>query len=446
MGLAAVKSHTAALGGSARAYSGAFRQHGVIQVTDLDDLVNCAMLFSRMAPAAGRRLGILSLPGGGTGLTADLAADHGFEVPQFAAETDRRLEGVLPALATVRNPVDPTAGFGRDSEKLQAALRIMAEDPNVDVLVFFPLAGEVEYSQKLALDLVAVAPVLGKPVVCIWTAGSHLAPGAYRTLNEAGIPLFHSTDLAFKTMALMRRYAEFRQRRLRPGSSDLGPAAGIEAPAGMGAEDLLARFGLRMPRRRLVHSGAEAAGCAEDFGGRLALKVSSADVPHKTEAGGVVLGVEGAEAARRAYEAITESVGRHSPAARVEGVDVQEMVEGGVEILLGVYTDEQLGPILSVGLGGIFTEVLRDVAVRPVPITRGDAEDMLDELRGRAVLDGVRGRPPADREALTDAMLRLSALAGALRARSPEIDINPLLVMPGRGGAVAVDWLLKTGS
>jgi acetate---CoA ligase (ADP-forming) len=443
-GRAAVLSHTAALGGSPRAYAGAFLQHGVVQVTDLDDLVSCAMLFSRSRPTAGRRLGILSLPGGGTGLTADLAADHGFEVPQFTAETDARLEAVLPALATVRNPIDPTAGFGRDSERLRETFRIMARDPNVDVVVFFPLAGEVEYSQKLADDLIAVAPELGKPVVCIWTAGSHLVPGAYRSLNEAGIPLFHSTDLAFRTMAHARRYAEFLERLARPGSADRGPAAGLRAPGGAGPEELLRTFGIRTPRRRLARTAAEASEAAGAIGGRVALKVVSADVPHKTEAGGVVLGLSGAAEVEAAFERVLESVAAAVPGARIEGVEVQEMVEGGVETLLGVYTDEQLGPILTVGLGGIFTEVLGDVAVRPVPITRGDAEAMLDELRGRGVLEGARGRPPADREALVDAMLRLSALADSLRDLGPEIDLNPVLVLPAGRGAVAVDWLFET--
>lgn len=444
-GRAAVMSHTAALGGSPRAYAGAFLQHGVVQVTDLDDLVSCAMLFSRMRPTAGRRLGILSLPGGGTGLTADLAADHGFEVPQFSAETDARLETVLPALATVRNPIDPTAGFGRDTQKLQETFRIMAADPNVDLVVFFPLAGEVEYSQKLADDLIAVAPELGKPVVCIWTAGSHLAPGAYRSLNEAGVPLFHSTDLAFETMAHARRYAEFLQRRARPGADDRGPASGLAADPGVSPERLLEAFGIRTPRRRLARTAAEAAAAAAELGGRVAVKVVSPDVPHKTEAGGVVLGVSGEREAGAAFERISSAVEAHLPSARVEGVEVQEMVEGGVEALLGVYTDEQLGPILTVGLGGIFTEVLGDVSVRPVPITRGDAEAMLDELRGKKVLEGARGRPRADREALVDSMLRLSALADALRDRRPEVDLNPVLVLPEGQGAVAVDWLFRLG-
>jgi acetate---CoA ligase (ADP-forming) len=442
-GRAAVMSHTAALGGSPRAYAGAFLQHGVVQVTDLDDLVSCAMLFSRMKPTAGRRLGILSLPGGGTGLTADLAADHGFEVPQFTPETDARLEAVLPALATVRNPIDPTAGFGRDSEKLQETFRIMAADANVDVVVFFPLAGEVEYSQKLANDLIAVAPELGKPVVCIWTAGSHLGPGAYRSLNEAGVPLFHSTDLAFKTMAHARRYAEFLERSRLPGAAERGDAAGHAADPAASPEQLLDAFGIRTPRRRLAHSAAEAASAASAIGGPVAMKIVSPDVPHKTEAGGVVLGVGGEDDAEAAFERITSAVAVHVPGARIEGVEVQEMVEGGVEMLLGVYTDEQLGPILTVGLGGIFTEALGDVSVRPVPITRGDATAMLDELRGAKVLQGARGRPRADREALVEAMLRLSALADALRDRRPEIDLNPVLALPEGEGAVAVDWLFK---
>jgi len=444
-GLHSIMTHTAALGGSPQAFAGAFRQHGIIQVYDLDEMADCAMLLTRMTPTTGRRLGVFSLPGGGTGLVSDLAADHGFEVPDLEAETIAKLKGILPDIAIPKNPLDPTAGFGRDSQKLQEALKIFSADPNVEILVFFPLASQVDYSLKLAHDLVAVKDEIGKPIVAIWTAGQQLEPGAWRTLHDAGIPLFTQTDAAFRALERVRWYAGFLAGSADPEAADFGSHLGQALQDGT-ERDELARFGVRLPRTQLATSGADAASTATSFGGPVAMKIASPDIPHKTEAGGVRLGVVGGDAACAAFEEIVAHARVYAPTARIDGVEIQEMVRDGVEILLGVSTDDQLGPILTVGLGGVLTEVLRDVAQRPVPVSRAEARQMLTELRGGWVLEGFRGRPAADVDALLDAMLGLSALADAWRDRRPEIDLNPVVVLERGQGAVAVDALVQLDS
>jgi acyl-CoA synthetase (NDP forming) len=441
-GLHSIMTHTAALGGSPQAFAGAFRKHGIIQIYDLDEMADCAMLLTRITPTAARRLGVFSLPGGGTGLVSDLGADHGFEVPELEPETIAKLKGILPDIAIPKNPLDPTAGFGRDSQKLQEALKVFSADPNVDILVFFPLASQVDYSLKLARDLVAVKDEIGKPIVVIWTAGRQLEPGAWRTLHDAGIPLFTQTGAAFRALERVRRYAEFLAGRADPEAADFGPHLGQALQDGS-ARDELARFGVRMPRTQLAVSAEGAASTATSFGGPVAVKIASPDIPHKTEAGGVRLGVVGGDAARAAFEEIVANARAYAPAARIDGVEIQEMVPDGVEILLGVSTDDQLGPILTVGLGGVLTEVLRDAVQRPVPVSRAEARRMLSELRSGRVLEGVRGRPASDVDALLDAMLGLSALADAWRDRQPEIDINPVVVLERGRGAVAVDALVQ---
>jgi acetyltransferase len=443
-----IMTHTAALGGSPEAFAGAFRQHGIVQVHDLDEMADCAMLLTRIMPTVGRRIGVFSLPGGGTGLVADLAADYGFVVPNLAPETIAELKGILPDIAIPKNPLDPTAGFGRDSEKMQSALKAFSADPNIDILVFFPLASQVDYSLKLAEDLVAVKDDIGKPIVAIWAAGRQLEPGAWRRLHQAGIPLFVQTEAAFRALARVRRYAEFQAGQADPESSDFGPHLGREAQvlenrdaASLRAE--LARFGVRLPRTQLVTSAAEAAKAVLSMGGAVAMKIASPDIAHKTEAGGVRLGIAGADAAGRAFEEIVANARARSPAALIDGVEVQEMIPEGVEILLGLSTDDQLGPILTVGLGGVMTEVLRDVSQRPVPVSRAEARRMLAELRGARVLKGFRGRPPADVEALLDTMLGLSALGVAWRELNPEVDLNPVVVLERGKGAFAVDALVQ---
>lgn len=437
-----IMTHTAALGGSPQAFAGAFRKHGVIQVYDLDDLADCAMLLTRITPSVGRRLGVFSLPGGGTGLVSDLAADHGFEVPDLAPETVAKLKQILPDIAIPKNPLDPTAGFGRDSQKMQEALKIFTADPGVDILVFFPLASQVDYSLKLARDLVAVKDAIGKPIVAIWTAGRQLEPGAWRTLHDAGIPMFTQTGAAFRALERVRWYAEFLAGRADPEAADFGAHLGQALEAGT-PRDELARFGVRMPRARLATSAEEAALTATSFGGPVAMKIASPDIPHKTEAGGVLLGVVGGDAACAVFEEIVAHARAYAPTARIDGVEIQEMVPEGVEILLGVSTDDQLGPILTVGLGGVLTEVLHDAVQRPVPVSRAEARRMLAELRSSWVLEGFRGRPAADVDALLDTMLGLSALADAWRDREPEIDLNPVVVLERGRGAVAVDALVQ---
>ena len=382
-----IMTHTAALGGSPEAFAGAFRQHGVIQVNDLDELADCAMLLTRMEPCTARRLGVFSLPGGGTGLVSDLAADHGFEVPDLTPETIARLADILPDIAIPKNPLDPTAGFGRDSAKMHTALKTFASDPNIDILVFFPLASQVDYSQKLAEDLLAVKDEIGKPIVAIWTAGRDLEPGAWRTLHQGGVPLFVQTGPAFRALALARRYAEHLAGLGDPEARDLGPFAGQRArPLRLGdtaAERAeLARFGIRLPRTELATSAAGAAETVAALGGPAAMKIASPDIAHKTEAGGVALGIASADEARDAFDRIVASARAHQPGATIDGVEVQEMIPEGVEMLLGLSTDDQLGPVLTVGLGGVLTEVLGDVAQRPVPVSRAEARPHAEGTQG----------------------------------------------------------------
>jgi acyl-CoA synthetase (NDP forming) len=443
----AIMTHTASLGGSAEAYAGAFRKHGVVQVRDLDELADCAMLFSRAVPTTGNRLGVFSLPGGGTALVSDLAADYGFVVPDLEGETVEALREILPPIAVAKNPLDPTAGFGRNSEQLQTAMKIFAEDSNVDILVFFPLASQVEYSQTLADSLVAVAHDIAKPVLCIWTAGHQLEAGPWRTLHEAGIPLFTQTEPCFRALQKFREYAQFCERRSHPEASDYGSfATKVKAnlePSGLYVQELLSSFGIAFPNSGLAKSASEAGDLYERFSVPVAMKVVSKDVVHKTDSGGVRIGIDTADGARDAFESIIDSVSSHHPRAAIDGVEVQEMAPEGIEMLLGVTSDDQLGPILTVGLGGVMTEVLRDVSMRTVPVSRVEVRKMLEELRGSALLRGFRGSPPADVEALVDAILGLSALADTYRSSNPEIDLNPVIVGQIGGGVTAVDAVVQ---
>jgi len=444
-GIKSIVTHTAALGGSPAAFAGAFRQHAIIQAFDLDELADLAMVLNRTPRFTGNRIGLFSLPGGGTGLVSDIAADHGFVVPDLEQSTVDRLRPILPEIASVKNPLDPTAGFGRDDAKLRAALTIFADDPNVDVLVFFPLASESEYALGLAQSLVDAAKEISKPVVCIWTAGRHLETGAWRLLHESGISLFTSTESCFRALEKVRWYSEVVKTLESPQSQDFGGPSiirGTGLGSGTDGRALLTEVGIRFPKSQLARSTNEARSMVQTVGGIAALKISSSAIPHKTEAGGVRLGVD-IEAAAGVFEEIINSAKAFNPSAVIDGVEVQEMIPNGVEMLLGVTSDDQLGPILTIGLGGILTEVLHDIAMRPVPISRIDAEALLSELQGCAVLGEFRGRQAIDREALIGAMLALSKFADLNRDRHPEIELNPIVVGAIGQGAVAVDLVMS---
>jgi len=212
------------------------------------------------------------------------------------------------------------------------------------------------------------------------------------------------------------------------------------------AFSLLAEYGIAAPPARLAHAADEAARIAENFGTAVALKAESPAILHKTDAGAVRLGVHGAADVCAAFATIVDNVRRHDPAAPLDGVLVQAMVTGGTEMVVGLHHDPQFGPIVMVGLGGVFVEVLEDVAFGAVPLTRGDAEDMLASLRGARILDGVRGRPRADRSALVDVLLAVSRLGAEAGGVIAELDLNPVVVLPEGRGAVALDALVVLSS
>jgi acetyltransferase len=449
-GKQAIMTHTAALGGSAEAYAAAFRKHGIVQVRDLDELADCGLLFSRDTVIPGPNLGVFSLPGGATSLLSDLATDYGFRIPELSEQTISALSEILPAIAVIRNPLDPTAGFARDSAKFRATLQEFAKDPEIDVVLFFPLASQVDYAQQIADDVVAACNNIDKTVIVVWTAGRELEEGAWRTLREAGIPLFLNSRSAMRALAHVRRYSEMSTRRLDPGFADFGPqwpSSGNSFDVGdaVSRQASLREFGITFPDAQIVTDGLEASRVFTALNGPVAMKIVSADLPHKTEANGVLLNIASAKDAETAFNEIMGMVRAHSPSAKLEGVEMQQMISGGVEVILGISTDDQLGPILSVGLGGIFTKLFKDFSQRPIPISRAEAWEMLDELRGRPLFDGYRGKPAVDTPALVETMLGLSAFAYAYKDLNPEIDLNPVIVLPDGAGALAVDSLVYFG-
>ncbi|HET8576079.1 MAG TPA: acetate--CoA ligase family protein [Methylomirabilota bacterium] len=452
-GARAAASHTGSLAGADRVYGDVFRQAGIIRAQNDEQLLDLVSAFVHCPLPHGPGVGIVTQSGGAGVLMADRCEELGLQVPELTEETCAALRKVVPAFGAVKNPVDITAQFIADPELLVRALDLVLADPRVDATVFY-LGLMERAAAKIAADLAAIAKRSPKPLLVAWAG----APEAgLRALREAGVCVLPSATRAVDAIHGLVLFAEAKRRFVaqREGRlTAMHPAsvvpASIEGPAAgegraLGSDEafrLLEAYGLRCARWRLVTTPEEAAQAAEELGGSLALKIESPDLPHKTDAGGVRLDVSGRASVLRAFDEILAVVRTRRPDARILGVLAQEMVPGGTEMVVGIHRDPHFGPLVMVGLGGVFVEVLEDVAFRAAPLTRGDALDMVRSLRGARILRGIRGRPPADLDALVDALLALSRLATDSGQAIAELDVNPLIVHAEGQGVTAVDALV----
>lgn len=452
-GRQAAASHTGAITGADAVYDAAFRQFGVIRVSDCNELYELAkMLRTRRRPAGGRAVSV-SGSGGHAVMMAEVGAGVGLEWPALGAGTAEALRKLLPAFAGVSNPIDLTSAQTGTPTLFTDALKLIADDASVDVLL--PI---LVVPTKGALDaIVLLHEAIEKPLAVLWTGFcAEDASLTAASLVARGVPTYRDGLTCVKAVRASIDYARFLDDfRSRPRRDALTRPAGIDT---QGARDLLARggnvmtertskavlaaYGLTVTKEYLATSAAEAVRLAREMKGPVALKIESADIPHKTEAGAIRLDVAGDDDVRGAFDDVMAAARRHKPDARIDGVLVQEMVPLGLEMMLGMTRDPVFGPVITVAMGGIHVEILRDVAHRIAPLSKPDIEAMLGELKARPLLDGVRGAPARDVPALIDAIERLSWLAHDLGEHISELDVNPLVVMEAGAGVRVVDALI----
>jgi acyl-CoA synthetase (NDP forming) len=450
------RSHTGHLAGSDAVVEGLFRQHGVVRVRDLDELLETAALFAKLPAGTGPNCCLYSISGGSGTLMAEVAESSGVPVPMLADPTRRALRELIPDYLTVSNPVDNGAQFlvSAPVEDRKRVFDLVAADPVVDVIVVGLTGALGRLTDTFAEDIVAFIDDVAKPIVVTWNSFKTDEKG-FRALVDAGVPLFRSFRNCFGALRSFADYerarASFRHRK--PMVSRLPKeAAAVLADGGVAcgepldaaaARRLLEAFGVPVAAEGVARSAAEAARMASTFGFPVVMKLASADFPHKSDAGLVRLSVGSAAEARSIYSELVGRAGEVNPRARIDGVLVQEQVDDGTEMIVGVTRDPVFGPAVLVGTGGVFAEVLADVAVRPLPIDRRDAEEMVRSLRGHALLAGARGRPRVDTKALVEVVMAVARLAAACGDRLAELDLNPVVVRPH--GAVAVDSLVVAG-
>ena len=450
-GSRAVSSHTGSLAGSEAAYDAAFFQSGILRMNTLQELFDNARAFANQPLLKGDRIAIITNAGGPGILATDMLERRGMQLARFDRTTTEALNAVLPEAASAHNPVD-VLGDAR-AERYAKAIEIVAKDPNVDGMLCIVTPQAMTEIVETANAIGQLVKDLDKPILGAFM-GEARAKAGEDVLASYKIPNYKFPEQAAGAFAAMRDY---RIARERPDAEyvtfDVDQDAVKETFAKVRAEgrvqigELEAQavgkaYGIRLPGSQLAETADQAIEIANQFGYPVVLKIASPDILHKTDVGGVKVGLRTAADVRDAFDLIVYRALRYVPDARIWGCLVQEMVAtDGMEVLVGMSRDAQFGPLVTFGLGGILVEALKDVTFRVAPFGRQDAEEMLDEIRAHSLLRGVRGRPPADREALTETLLRI----GQLVTDFPEIvemDINPLMVYEQGRGAIALDMRL----
>ncbi len=449
-GARAAASHTANLGGASALYRTAFRQAGVIEVSDVADLGDYAKAFDMKRLPRGERVAVVTLSGGAGILATDVCAQNGMSTPPLAPETIERLKPLVPAFASLNNPVDLTAGILSDPRIFADTLQIIADDPNIDAVAIMAAAASGDVARAMASAIARVFAVTAKPLMVAWNARRDMASEAYALLESAQVPLFPTPVRCARALAALSSFARARRARaLSLLAKSLVPrhvpharpliAQGQGDLTEHAAQDLLRAYGVDMPKSVLVRDRDAALKAAHAIGFPMVAKVQSPDIAHKTEAGAVRVGIRDAATLAHACDEILANARRHAPGASIEGVLLQEEIRDAVEIIVGIENDPSFGPAVMCGLGGIYAEVLKDVTFRLAPVTHDEAHDMIRELRAYAILAGARGKPACDINALAGTIVALSQMALDLQTSLKELDINPLFVLPEGEGVRAGD-------
>jgi acyl-CoA synthetase (NDP forming) len=422
------------------------RDGGAIRVPNLEQLINVGHAISVVgmdrAPQ-GPRVALVTASGGFGVMMADAASAQGLELPRLTAATRERITSVVP-FASPANPVDMTAQVSSRPQLLVQVLSAVAEDPNCDAVIL-QSANAFHVPRLREVFLSALAQVRREQPSRLIVLCCRAPLDVMAQLNEMGYPTVEGIDAASATLAALVRLGMRDAATTAPAQAETIPPAPLPAGAfanEASAKAALAEAGLPALAERQARSRDEALAAARAIGFPVVLKIVSPDIAHKTEVGGVVVGVRSEAQLAEEYDGLLARVAGHAPQARIDGVLVAQMAQGGTELILGSKKDPVFGPVVMVGLGGIFAEVMRDVALQLAPVSEPQALAMLRSLKAFALLDGARGRPRADLAAAARAVANLSRFALRHAAEVAEIDINPLVVLDEGRGAFALDALL----
>ena len=440
-GALAAASHTASLAGADAVYEALFRQYGVYRAETTEELVDVAYACQFGRFPAGNKISLQTISGGVGVQMADASIKRDLDVAPLPDSVQKKLKAMIP-YAGVNNPVDFTAQALNDPHLMEKNVSLTVDEADYDShIIYMASVPESPFTKDVCIKIFGglKEKYSDEPMIMSMQASAELV----RTYEKMGYPCFDDPSLAVRAMAALTRFGEI-YRRGRPDEPPALSAHTLPAPTSQVAEHkakaILGSAGIPVAREKLAADADSAVKIWRDIQGPVVLKVASPDILHKTDFGGVLLDLETEATVRDGYATLVQRAADAAPSARVDGVIVAEMISGGVETVMGVVSDPVFGPTVMFGLGGVLVEVLKDVTFRLAPFGTDEAHRMIDEIQGRAILDGVRGAAPMDIDALADGLARLSAFAAKNADVIETIDVNPFLALPN--GAIALDALI----
>lgn len=446
-GARAVRAHTGALAGSEAAFKAVCQESGVAAVDSIDAMVETAVMFSRLPLPKGDRTFLFSVSGGATVLAGDLGAAAGLDFPPIGDATNRALQSILGVDRPFHNPMD-VVGAPRlaKGDNLTRCLDVVMNDDEIDlVALVMVMQRDVSPSHQAMADQArAAARGANKPLVMMSEVTWHWREAP----DPDGLVIAETLGEGLRAVARLHDYARFRRdakplpEPAPPGAVEVGDIPTRATLCEYESKLILARAGLAVTKEDLATSAAAAVRIAKDIGYPVALKLQSPALPHKAEAGGVALGIQTPVELRRAFRDMMARVAASHPNVEIDGVLVQEMVADGLEFILGMTYDDQFGPLVVCGVGGVLVEVVNDTSVRFPPVSTAEAGHMLDGLRGAKLLAGHDGAAPRDRDALVRAIVTFAGFVDATDGKFAAIDINPLMVLGAGKGVKVADALI----
>ena len=444
-------SHTGALAGMSRVAMGAFQRAGIVVIENSDELFPAAETLSSLPPIKNNKIAILADGGGHATIAADTLTDLGVEIPELERGTQEKLRSILPSGAAVRNPIDVAGGTDDNPAIFADCARTLLKDPNIGGLLIVGLFGGygIRFAESLAWIEEDAAHQMGKMVkekkkaIVVHSLYNSEKPHSLDLLRYYDIPVYGSLDVACKCIGVLAQYGRYLKSyhavsnfvlkegvKAKPEGQQIINAALQQKRSSLlesEAKQLLKLHGVAVPTDLLAKTAAEALDAAARIGGKVVLKIASPDILHKSDAKGVLLNLQGKEQVRKAFKEIITNAKAYRAEAEIEGVLVSPMAAKGVEVIIGTKIDDQFGPVIMYGLGGVLVEIIKDVSFRVLPITRLSAKHMISETQSHPILDGIRGEAPYDKKALVNLLLTCSEIIESY-PQIHEMDLNPVIV------------------
>jgi acyl-CoA synthetase (NDP forming) len=458
-----VVTHTGALAGSDQIYDALFRKLGVVRVHDLDQLLETAEAFvcCRDRLPKGNHVGAVTVSGGEIGLIGDLAEEFDISFAQLSEKAQKELRERLPPFTVVDNPLDAWGG-GDLTETYPACLEVMSQEEGIDLIAVSqdspPGMAEKQVNQYTSVARAAVrATSSGKPIVVFSHVSGGLDPTLKGILDQGQVPFLQGSRESLMAISRLIEYAAFQRRKTAkdiPGESSAGMKEIVTQLEGerricsyVQSKEVLTAYGIETVEEVLATSVGEALEAAQTIGYPVVVKGQSPQIPHKTDVDLVRLNVGNDDEVRASYEEIVKNVHEYDRSAILEGVLIQEMLPAeAVEVILGIMRDPLFGPFVVIGIGGVFVELLKDTCIQSPPISLDEAHEMIQSLQGVSLLTGFRGKEYADIDALADVLVRVGRMASDLKDNLISLDLNPLMVLPGKSGVRVVDILMEVGT